>query len=181
MKMYPIMDGPSVPWDYMAPHESQAKKNHGQTLAELADRGGLSALEAECIANGVRTFDIHRDCLENEKQAWFHRAERVNRDWGNSKEQPLTCKIEGQQLVIRIGIDTLAFVAEHCPKFFDYEKHVKTGPPYASVLNPEELASDVCSMLQKEEEDGTTPLHILIDDAIEAARDDGSLAFAEDE
>jgi hypothetical protein len=31
----------SVPWAVVAPHEAQAKRNHGQTLERLAQRGGL--------------------------------------------------------------------------------------------------------------------------------------------
>lgn len=38
-----------VPWSLIAPHEAQAKQNHGgQSLVELARRGGLS--ECELIA-----------------------------------------------------------------------------------------------------------------------------------
>lgn len=65
MKMFPIMLGykPDVviasvraahgtsvvialPWSMLASHENQAVKNHSQTLARLAERGGLSACEA---------------------------------------------------------------------------------------------------------------------------------------
>lgn len=36
----------NVPWSLVAPHEAQAMRNHGgQTLARLADRGGLCARE----------------------------------------------------------------------------------------------------------------------------------------
>jgi len=34
-----------VPWDFVAPHEAQARTNHGQTLEELAAHLGLGALE----------------------------------------------------------------------------------------------------------------------------------------
>ena len=40
----------SVPWSLMAPHEAQAKRNHGgQSLARLAERQGLSAGEALAV------------------------------------------------------------------------------------------------------------------------------------
>ncbi|MGU9981533.1 hypothetical protein ACJ4V0_15970 [Phreatobacter sp. HK31-P] len=39
----------SVPWHIMEPHERQARENHGQSLARLAERGGLSACEALAI------------------------------------------------------------------------------------------------------------------------------------
>ncbi len=35
----------SVPWDAVAPHERQAQRNHSQSLARLAERGGLSWTE----------------------------------------------------------------------------------------------------------------------------------------
>lgn len=56
MKMFPVLryygkDTPadcptSIPWAMLSPHEAQAMKNHsGQTLARLAERGGMSAGE----------------------------------------------------------------------------------------------------------------------------------------
>lgn len=36
-------------WSMLAPHESQAQTNHGQTLRRLAERGGLSPREALAI------------------------------------------------------------------------------------------------------------------------------------
>lgn len=39
----------SVPWEIIAPHEAQAKTNHGQTLERLRERGGLGAAEVVAI------------------------------------------------------------------------------------------------------------------------------------
>lgn len=41
-----------VPWGFVEPHEKQAWTNHGQTLARLAQRGGLSPAELLAIATG---------------------------------------------------------------------------------------------------------------------------------
>lgn len=70
MKMFPIMLTPdyrdggtigharkagspfvvvAVPWDMIAPHEAQAHRNHSQTIARLAERGGLAACEALAV------------------------------------------------------------------------------------------------------------------------------------
>lgn len=49
---FPIMDGPSVLWSVIAPHEHQAIENHGQDLRKLASRGGLGSLEAWAVVNG---------------------------------------------------------------------------------------------------------------------------------
>lgn len=93
-------------------------------------------------------------------------------------DTPLKCEVEGDELVIRIGLNTLVHAAENCPLF--YNGTPGTFPPYEKVIDAGELADDVRRELLREEEDGTTPLHILFDNAIEKARDDGSLAFSED-
>ena len=41
-----------VPWEFVAPHEPQALRNHGQTLARLAERGGLSPAELLAVIEG---------------------------------------------------------------------------------------------------------------------------------
>jgi hypothetical protein len=38
-----------IPWPMIEPHKGQADRNHGQTLGRLAERGGLSPMEAVCI------------------------------------------------------------------------------------------------------------------------------------
>src|SRR5260221_9985394 len=43
-----------VPWSLLAPHEKQAIANHGQTLKDLAERGGLGVDEAIDIIEGRR-------------------------------------------------------------------------------------------------------------------------------
>lgn len=35
----------SVPWDSVAVHDERARRNHGQSLAQLAGRGGLTPRE----------------------------------------------------------------------------------------------------------------------------------------
>lgn len=77
-RRFPIQDGPSVPWEFMAPHESQARKNHGQTLEGLAKRGGLGCAEAWVIVHGLKHLDILH---EEHKVKWIGLAERVNREW----------------------------------------------------------------------------------------------------
>jgi len=54
---FPIMRDPeikSVPWALMAPHGAAALVNHSQTLARLADRGGLTPAEAVAIIEDRR-------------------------------------------------------------------------------------------------------------------------------
>ncbi len=42
----------SIPWSLIEPHAEQAKKNHDQTLEQLAARGGLGAAEIIPILKG---------------------------------------------------------------------------------------------------------------------------------
>lgn len=55
--MFPILGDPcvkAVPLAFMAPHEAQAQRNHGQSLNTLARRGGLDCGEAEAAVLGRR-------------------------------------------------------------------------------------------------------------------------------
>lgn len=42
----------SIPWAMIAPHEQQARRNHGQSLSTLAARHGLDATEAVAVLTG---------------------------------------------------------------------------------------------------------------------------------
>lgn len=39
----------SMPWGLIEPHDEQAKKNHGQSLRRLSERGGLAPSEAVAV------------------------------------------------------------------------------------------------------------------------------------
>lgn len=92
------------------------------------------------------------------------------------RNAPLTAAVEGKQLVIRIGIDTLKFATEHCPLFYDGTVE-NADPPYVKVVNKRELANDVKRELFHEREDGSSPISDLFDKVTQAAYEDGSEAF----
>ena len=49
----------SVPWEMVAPFEGSARRNHGgQSLATLAERGGLSVHELNALLNRA-TFGVN--------------------------------------------------------------------------------------------------------------------------
>ena len=48
----------SVQWSFVAPHEAQCKRNHGQTIERLSQRGGLSPAEMWAVVTGKRMCDI---------------------------------------------------------------------------------------------------------------------------
>ena len=55
----------------MAPHESQARNNHGQTLERLAQRGGLSPCEAWCVINGTDYFALEKQGQASQATGWW--------------------------------------------------------------------------------------------------------------
>lgn len=59
MKMFPILNAEvdqecpkEIPWAVIRPFQKTAFRNHGQTLEELAQRGGLSCCEAYWVMSG---------------------------------------------------------------------------------------------------------------------------------
>lgn len=50
-----------IPWGLLMMHEGQAWKNHGQSLTQLAKRGGLSWAEALAIIEGKSWRDAEHD------------------------------------------------------------------------------------------------------------------------
>lgn len=74
----------AIPWALISPHESQARLNHGQSLAMLASRGGLAAAEALAVIED-RTYHrqgfCHSHKLLTDKVNAHHLAEwQVMRD-----------------------------------------------------------------------------------------------------
>lgn len=60
-RQFPIMgvrrlkiERSSIAWSAIAAHDKQARRNHGgQSLEDLAARGGLDPAEAWCVVHGV--------------------------------------------------------------------------------------------------------------------------------
>lgn len=76
-RQFPIMigyegtPGPcpcSIPWDVIAPYDGQARVNHQQSLERLAERGGLSPMEAHLVMTG-KTWKGEIFTKECEKEA----------------------------------------------------------------------------------------------------------------
>lgn len=68
-KRFPILDaGFSIPWSIIEPYESQAIRNHDQSLGTLASRGGLSASETYAVMHGLHLFR-DKKVIPSEKEA----------------------------------------------------------------------------------------------------------------
>jgi len=102
-RQFPIQDGPSVPWEVMAPYEAVANAHHGQTLRGLAVRGGLSAAEAWAVVSGYHyTGQEAKEQWSAMRQEWFRFAERVNLHFGEFE------RLRKQNAAMRLSLEALA-------------------------------------------------------------------------
>lgn len=110
-------------------------------------------------------------------------ADELNRILTPSIAQPAelsdvlpTVAIEGDQLVIRITTECLLH-AVTCSSEWPTDE---AGSPI-SITNGQLLAQEVIHELQREDEQGTNPMHRLLDEAAIAAINNGSQAVDYDE
>lgn len=83
--------------------------------------------------------------------------------------EPLSVRVEDDVLTIRIGVGLLAFSTQMADEWdADWR-----------VSDVRQFAADVARDLESDEEDGTTPVHRMIDAAAGRAADAGSLAIEE--
>jgi hypothetical protein len=87
--------------------------------------------------------------------------------------RPLTVGVEGGELVIRIGIDTLVFAFETSAENQPFDHHANDFRRAFKVVDKYKFAKGVGNGLCNEEEDGSTPLMHVLDaayiDAVENA------------
>lgn len=83
------------------------------------------------------------------------------------EKQPLKCRIDGGVLCISIGVNTLKFAAENHEDFFDGDKNT------LEVTDAALFAKEVLREIDREAEDGTTPVHLMLDRAIFEAVENG--------
>jgi hypothetical protein len=95
------------------------------------------------------------------------------------RDTPLSVKLHDGDLIIRIGIDRLAFCAERQDDWNPFDPEHNDFVQKWYVSDKSEFAKDVCRQLQAEEEDGSTPLSDLLDKVCTAAMEDGSTGVDE--
>jgi len=83
-------------------------------------------------------------------------------------ESPLRVNIENRELVIRVGINYLD----------GHEAH--DSIPALKFDDRLQWVRDVICEIEQEEEDGSTPLTMMLDAAMEAALENGSIGISED-
>lgn len=85
-------------------------------------------------------------------------------------DQHLDVKIEGEVLMISVGINRLANAIELAPDLATYDQEIGEFR-YPKIIDSKMFAREVAIALERESEDGTTLVHAMLDraacDAIE--------------
>lgn len=92
-----------------------------------------------------------------------------------SKNYPLAVELGRGELTIRIGIETLAWAFNNRPSDQDPED---PNTKRVRVVNAAAFAKDVLRALTKEDESGQSAVNQMLDDAMDAAVDDGAQGLA---
>ena len=100
--------------------------------------------------------------------------------------RPLTIGVEGEELVIRIGVDTLQFCFETGEENQPYDEKAEDFRRSWRVIDTHKFAEGVGIALCNEEEDGSTPLTKILDEAFihavendEGVDEDGRIVTSE--
>lgn len=97
-------------------------------------------------------------------------------DSPDPRDESLEITIKGGRLVMSIGVDTLvnAYHGMFCPPYDESRDEVK-------ITDVNVFAKEVLGALQAEEEDGSNPVHRLLDNAMIHAIEQGcdGVEFAE--
>ncbi|HEY4153529.1 MAG TPA: hypothetical protein VGM38_09430 [Pseudolysinimonas sp.] len=84
---------------------------------------------------------------------------------------PELVRIEGDDIVIRISLDALVFATEQgCLCTFS---KLKNDFRTVHVHDPAQWRDAIVRALRREKENGDTPVHLMLDDALEYAADQG--------
>lgn len=78
-------------------------------------------------------------------------------------------RIVGDELIIKLKISTLAHAARHSDYFFQCQEDGTT----LKITDEAAFAESVASALNREEEDGSTPITRLLDEATEWVSEQG--------
>jgi hypothetical protein len=94
----------------------------------------------------------------------------------NMKPQtPLSVVVQNGELVIRIGVNSLVCATAYGDASHQFDDEAGEYIRNFAITDACQFAKDVALQMQREEEDGSTPLSDLLDKMAQAAIDDGSL------
>jgi hypothetical protein len=92
-------------------------------------------------------------------------------------DAPLSAEVIGEQLVIRVGIATLVFAAEHSTDWNPYDDLHGRFVQAFRVEDSAAFAKDIAGKLLDDREDGSTPLGDLLDTMSMKVVQDGELSI----
>ena len=98
-----------------------------------------------------------------------------------SATRPLSVTVKDGELRISIGVNTLAHAVTYADWANPYEEQAGDYIRTFAIADAETFAKDVALAMQREEEDGSTPLSDFLDKMTEAAIEDGSVACEVDQ
>ena len=84
------------------------------------------------------------------------------------RDQPLRVELKQGLLSISVGIGTLAYCNNHDERLDGI-----------NIVDADAFGKDLVFELNREEEDGTTPVYLLFDKAIQDAADNGAQGYVE--
>lgn len=90
------------------------------------------------------------------------------------KDRPLTTQISDGEMQLAVGIDALAFAADHSDTFNPFDPETGDWIQRFKVTNPEQFTIEVLRAMNREGEDGSTPLTRFLDQMVVAALEDGA-------
>ena len=97
MKRFPIQDGPSIPWEAIAPYERQAYDNHEQSLKRLAERGGLGAAELYFIMTNTK-LRFHNVNWDEEEIKGLELIDKINKEYNEQNQEIISLREEIKRL-----------------------------------------------------------------------------------
>ena len=101
---------------------------------------------------------------------------------GDGREgMPLRAVVQDGNLVVSIGIRTLAWAFEHGEGNNPYDESLGDFKREYQIADPIQFAEDVCHELNDEGEDGSTPLTRFLDSIMDKAVENGSLGILDPE
>lgn len=89
-------------------------------------------------------------------------------------KDPLKCEIQNNKIIISIGFDALKFLAEENNNCGKYDKISYPDGYWTKITNKKLFAKEILRSLTAEEEDGTTIVHTLFENAINIALENGA-------
>lgn len=97
----------------------------------------------------------------------------------DARNSPLRTSVEGGELVIRVGVDTLAFSAENSLNNWKFDDAENTYKKLYEVTDHDQFALDVAREVESEYEIGQSLLTRMLDTAAEECFNNGANSMKE--